>query len=268
MSISQMEDKSSLYIIGYGVNFVADRSVIADTYIKDAEIVFAVETDVHHLESEITGRPLVNLVHLYKPGIPRLAAYSQIAEVVIEAFQRFRRVALLVEGSPFFLDSICEILESRAVTLGIEVAFVDGRSSLDVLIQTLAVPLDFGIGVYMAEAFCIASSADAINTGAINLFFQPGNVGSSNVQMGCVDSRGVEILQHRLLDYYSPETRWLLINLGCSPNASTMIIWNYLSRINLFHHYMHSGTLLISRDWWPEVLSGVPATELEQEEER
>lgn len=268
LPIEHTPHNNSLYIIGYGVNFVADRSVVAEEYIKKAEIVFALETDVSHLECAISGRPVVNLIHLYKQGLSRSIAYEMIADAVLEAFLNFRRVALLVEGSPFFLDSICGILESKAIASGIEVTFVDGRSSLDVLVQTLEVPLDFGIGVYSAEAFCIEETTPRINTDAVNLFFQTGNVGSSLIQIGSVGRKGVETLQIRLLEHYPPDTRWLLINLGHAPNISTMIVWNYLSNMHLFHAYMHSGTVLVSRNWWPETLGSVPPTKLEDEEMR
>lgn len=253
-------EKQFLYLIGYGINYISDRTMLADHYVAESEIVFALESDIEHIEAEAHGKPITNLIDLYRQGIPRPDAYGQIAERVLAAFSDHTRVGLLVEGSPFFLDSICELLQWRAHHLGIEVVYVDGRSSLDVIIQTLRIPLGHGLGVYLAENFC--AGCGVLNAEAVNFFFQPGNVGSERIQMHNVDKAGVCTLQETLLKYYEPTQRWFLINLGQSPTVSTKIIWDYLGNLDSFHSYMHSGTLVLSKNWWPVELLDVPPTEI------
>jgi len=252
--------KQVLYLIGYGINYTSDRTMFADHYVAESEVLFALESDIEHIETEAHGKPITNLIDLYRQGIPRPDAYGQVAERILDAFIDHTRVGLLVEGSPFFLDSICELLQGRAHHLGIEVVYVDGRSSLDVIVQTLRIPLRHGLGVYLAENFC--AEGGVLNAGAVNFFFQPGNVGSELIQMHNVDKAGVRTLQETLLKCYEPSQRWFLINLGQSPTVSTKIIWGHLGNLDSFHIYMHSGTLVLSKNWWPVELLDVPPTEI------
>jgi hypothetical protein len=243
----------SLHVIGYGINFDADRSVLVDPYLNQCEIVFALESDVSHLRAKVKWERLVNLLDLYEQGKKRGDVYDAVADRVMDAFSTSTRVGLLVEGSPFFLDTICELLEKRAVASGIEVIYVDGRSSLDGIIQALRIPLSWGIGVYLADNVCFAHPV--IDPEAVNIFFQPGNVASDKVQMAAVASEGIILLKETLLKIYSPTDRWLLVNLGESQSRPTKIIWNTLDRLDRFTHYMHSGTLIVSKNWWP---AGIP----------
>lgn len=258
---SKVYEKKFLYLIGYGINYAADRTIIADQYIADSEVLFALESDIEHIKANINGREVVNLISLYQQGVSRSVAYAQIAQTVLAAFSSHSRVGLLVEGSPFFLDSICELLQERSSSLGIDVVYVDGRSSLDVIIQTLQIPLQHGIGIYLAESYC--ADRGVLNPESVNIFFQPGNVGTENIQMHGVDIAGVRTLKDALFECYEPSQRWLLISLGQSTTVSTKIIWNYLSDLDSFYSYMHSGTLVISKNWWPADLHGVLPTEIE-----
>ena len=257
---SESFKKQVLYLIGYGINYASDRTTLADHFVAESEVLFALESNIEHIEAEVHGKPITNLIDLYRQGIPRSNAYVQIAERILNAFTNHTRVGLLVEGSPFFLDSICELLRERAHHLSIEVVYVDGRSSLDVIIQTLRIPLQHGLGIYLAESFC--AEGGALDSDAVNLFFQPGNVGSDRIQMHDVDITGVRTLQEILLKRYKPSQRWLLINLGESPTVSTKIIWEYLGNLDSFYTYMHSGTLVLSKNWWPVELLNVPPTEI------
>lgn len=252
--------KKFLYLIGYGINYSSDRTMLADHYVAESEIVFALESDIKHIETEVHGKAITNLIDLYRQGIPRPDAYGQIAERVLAAFSDHTRVGLLVEGSPFFLDSICELLQWRAYHLGIDVVYVDGRSSLDVIIQTLRIPLGHGFGIYLAENYC--AGCEVLNVEAVNFFFQPGNVGSELIQMHKVNKAGVRTLQDKLLKCYESSQHWFLINLGQSPAVSTKIIWGNLGNLDSFHSYMHSGTLVLSKNWWPVELLDVPPTEI------
>lgn len=243
-----------LHVIGYGINFDADRSVLVDPYLDQCDIVFALESDIAHLRERLKARPLVNLVGLYEHGKLRDEVYGAVAERILAAFASVSRVGLLVEGSPFFLDTICELLELGAVTAGIEVVYVDGRSSLDGIIQALRIPMGWGIGIQLADTFC--SSQPVIDPNAVNIFFQPGNVGSDRVQMTAVDGRGVARLKDTLLRFYAPSDRWLLVNLGESAAKSTKIVWGTLERLDSVTALMHSGTLIVSKNWWPADLAG------------
>lgn len=251
-----------LYLIGYGISYCADRSPLVAQYAERAEILFALESDIGHLNSELPHKNIINLMSLYKQGVPRHEAYQQIAEYILAAFSKHLTVGLFVEGSPFFLDSICELLERQANAQGIRIIIVDGRSSLDVIIQSLRIPLGYGLGVYLAEDFCAGNCAP--NAESVNIFFQPGNVGTERIQIEDVGRSGVQTLKERLLEYYQPTDRWLLINLGHAPTVSTKIIWGRLNDLDTFYSYMHSGTLILSRNWWPDVLSGHPPTLIER----
>lgn len=249
-----------LYLIGYGINWTSDRTRLADYYIADSEVLFAMESDIDHILAATHPKPVINLIDLYQQGIPRPVAYDQIADRVLNAFSDCSRVGLLVEGSPFFLDSICELLEERSRHRAIDVIYVDGRSSLDVIIQTLRIPLRYGLGVYLAETYC--ADGGGLNAEAINFFFQPGNVGSERIQMHSVDRAGVHTLKEALLQFYEPTQRWFLIGLGQSAVVPTRIIWNRLSELEAFYSYMHSGTLVLSKNWWPIELLDLPPTNI------
>ena len=191
-------EKKFLYLIGYGINYAADRTIIADQYIADSEVLFALESDIEHIKANIHGKQVINLISLYQQGVSRFVAYAQIAQTVLTAFSNHSRVGLLVEGSPFFLDSICELLQERSSPLGIDVVYIDGRSSLDVIIQTLQIPLQQGIGIYLAESYC--ADRGVLNPESVNILFQPGNVGTENIQMHGVDIAGVRTLKDALLN--------------------------------------------------------------------
>ncbi|MFM0139374.1 SAM-dependent methyltransferase [Caballeronia grimmiae] len=243
-----------LHVIGYGINFDADRSVLVDQHVDQCEVLFALESDVSHLPHSVAGTELVNLLPLYKQGRNRGVVYEAVAERVMDSFQSFSQVGLMVEGSPFFLDSICGLLERKAIDQEIQVIYVDGRSSLDLIIQTLRIPLTWGIGVHLANDLCFGNRV--MDPEAVNILFQPGNVGSDRVQMHDVERRGVILLRETLLRFYAPETRWLLVNLGQSARHPTRVAWDSLDHLDQFTQLMHSGTLLVSKNWQPGSLEG------------
>jgi hypothetical protein len=243
----------TLHIIGYGINFDADRSVLVDPYLSRCGIVFALESDISHLQERLGAGRLVNLVDLYRQGHKRSDVYQAVADRVLQGFGAASRVGLLVEGSPFFLDTICELLEARALDAGIEVIYVDGRSSLDGIMQALRIPMSWGIGIRLADDFCRARPP--IDPEAVNFFFQPGNVGSDRVQMAQVGREGVKLLQQALLEFYAPSVRWLLVNLGEARGKPTKVLWSTLDRLERFTGWMHSGTLIVSKNWWPAGIS-------------
>lgn len=155
----------------------------------------------------------------------------------------------------FFLDSVCEIIEARTIELDIELHVIEGISSLDTIIHQLRIPLtNLSISVFVADYFC--TNRPTLNENTILVLFQPGNVNSDRITLGEVPETCVKELKATLLQYYSPKDKWLLINLSNSPKSPTKIIWNTVENIDNFINYMHSGTLLLSKNWWPELLEG------------
>lgn len=238
-----------LFLIGYGINFAVDRSAIVDEYIDRCDIIFAVEPCISHIATEIPNKKIVNLIDLYKEGSERVATYNKIAATVINAFDKFSNVGLLSEGSPFFLDSINSIVLQEAQQKSIDVTYVDGRSSLDKLIQSYRIPLSHGIGVYLADNLCRLDQK--LNPQAVNIIFQPGNVDSDQVTMRTHNISGAILLKEYLLQYYDDSQVWYLFNLSQTSTEPNIILHNKLSDLDRFYSALHSGTFVISRSWSP-----------------
>lgn len=255
--------KKEIYLIGYGINFYEQRSNMVDYYLEKTDKIFAIEPDITHIEEYLSlDKQIHNLFYLYMQGNNRVDTYNKISEYVINALDIHSSVALLVEGTPFFSDTISEIIEARSFNLGITLNVIDGVSSFDTIIQQLRVPMfDVSLTSYIADDFC--KKQPLIDNSTILFLFQPGNVDSSNITIEEVEKSSIKYLKNSLLNYYSPQDKWFLINLGNSPKNQTQIIWNTLENIEDFVNYMHSGTLIVSKEWWPSVLKDTEPTEIE-----
>jgi len=255
--------EKEIYLVGYGMNFNEDRTISADTSIKCADIIFTIEPDISHIKEYLSVEaPVENLFHFYKKGQLRSDVYKIISEHIITSLKKYSKVVLLVPGNPLFLDTVCELIEERAFELDIDLHIIEGISSLDAINNQLEIPLHkTSITVYIADIFCNRKPNIDIDT--VLLLFQPGNVSSNTVAIGTVSKKSVLILQESLLEYYSPEDNWMLINLGNSSDNPTKIIWNNIKNLHLFVNYMHSGTLIVSKNWWPDILKDTKPTIVE-----
>lgn len=238
-----------LFLIGYGVNFAIDRSVIVDEYIQRCDVIYAVEPCISHLVTEIPNKRIINLIDLYSEGSTRVATYNKIVDTILESLDEFSSVGLLSEGSPFFLDSINSLASKKAQQRSINVTFVDGRSSLDKLIQSYRIPISHGIGVYLADNLCRLNQK--INAEAVNIIFQPGNVDSDRVTMRTHNISGATLLKRHLLQHYNDTQNWFLFNLSQTSTEPNIILHNTLSNLDKFYPALHSGTLVISSSWSP-----------------
>lgn len=252
-----------IYLLGYGINFYEQRNINVDIYLEQADIIFAIEPDITHIKEFLTiDKPIQNLFYLYENGAKRINVYNRICELILDSFQENEKVALLVEGSPFFLDTISETIENKVKISDIDLHVVEGISSLDTIIHQLKVPiLNSPISVYLADEFCNKLPILDMNT---TLFlFQPGNVNSNCITIENISKNSIIKLKDTLLKYYSGKTKWLLINLGKSPTQPTQIIWNTIENLDSFINYMHSGTLIITNKWCPSILKNTEPTVIE-----
>lgn len=253
-----------IYLIGYGINYSTDRAICVDGYLEQANKIFSVEPDISHITQHMTSnKPIHNLFSLYETSRIREEVYVEICEEIYASLEVDSKIALLVEGSPFFLNRVSGLVEARArKDDDITLYCVDGISSLSAITHQLDVPMaGFSTVTYLADEFCKLSPS--LPEESILFLFQPGNVGNDKVAINSISELSALTLKGKLLEHYSPNDKWFLVNLGKSPDQPTKIIWNTIENIDKFVNYLHSGTLLVSKEWWPAVLDGVPSTQVE-----
>lgn len=92
-----------IHLIGYGINFCEQRTISAEDHLRKVDAIFAIEPDISHIREYLTvDKPIYNLFHLYKAGLRRIDVYNQISNNIIQSLEYTPKIALLVDGCPFF----------------------------------------------------------------------------------------------------------------------------------------------------------------------
>ncbi|WP_076419654.1 SAM-dependent methyltransferase [Colwellia sp. UCD-KL20] len=252
----------NLYIIGYGINIDTQISIRSQEYIDKSDLVFALEVNSAHLSKFVSPKKVINLFDLYKQGVDRSEVYNKVSDKILDSFCNSESICLMVEGSPYFLDSIVEIIESKCALHNIDIHITQGSSSLESIIYQLRIPIEtVTLSTTTAENFCNTSSA--IGENSVVILFQPANALSNIVNINCDYKEGIELLLNKIKSKFNSTDKWMLVNLGNSDDNSTQIIWNTVDKLEQFSDYFHSGTLVLSNNWVPKFIDINEPTKIE-----
>lgn len=247
--------ENTLYVIGYGFDFNSHLSRVGADYIARSEVLVCLEAQQEHICDFLPNKPLINYSTLYEQGRNRSDVYHEVVQEIKHLFSDYQSVGLLVEGTPYFLDSIVELLEADP-NLSVNVA--QGVSSLENIIYQLKIPIE-SVTLLATTAKLFCNQAANESKAELTVLFQPANADSNIVNIDCESETQLDVLIHTLSERFSPDDVWMIMNVG----KDSFLIWNTIQNLKHFKTYFHSGTLIISRGWLPAGLTDLPLTQIE-----
>jgi len=247
---STIHSNGSVHVLGLGVRFVFQVTLETNHLLRQMDRVFHGETDprVGEYISSL-GPEERSFRELYADGKPREQAYTEIADLILEAARAGEKCAYLAPGNPLFLNSVVLKLRKSAQTEGIPFFVYSGVSSLDMLISDLFLPVqDTGLQCYEATHF--VKTKPQIDRRVPLALFQPSVVEASDVRyFQGVFMPGAQLLADTLIAQYGPEQKWFLLRSALSGDEPPIVFSGALSELVAKASCLEFGTLLIPGEW-------------------
>ena len=139
---------TQISIIGRGVDPRRHLSLEALNALRRADLIIGIEPETefwNSLAQEYALKPILDVSHLYRAGAKDLNNYQAFIEYILSSATEHQNIAVLVAGHPRLGVTFAQLLEKQTAGSPIDVHFIPGISSFDVMINELGVdPLERG----------------------------------------------------------------------------------------------------------------------------
>ncbi len=216
-----MPDKpeGSLIVVGTGISVAGQMTLLAQSTIEHADIVFlGVSNQVGESAVKKLNPNTVELDDLYQEGKSRAITYQQMATRIVEAVKSGQKVCAAFYGHPgvFVNPSHEAIKQVRA--LGYRAEMLPGISAEDCLIADLGIdPAHFGCQSYEATQFLFRDYT--LDPHMTQIIWQIGLAGE--VTLSVLDTSkcqaGLALYREVLLKNYPPEHEVILYEAATLP---------------------------------------------------
>ena len=246
---------SGIYVLGLGIKVVAQATLETNRIIQDLDFVVYIDPG-NSVQSYLSQLDIqaYNVMDWYKEGEDRSPIYEKISEFVIEKSRLFKRVGYLAPGNPNLLNSVVSLLIKKCKEQELPLHIFPGISCIDTIINDLQLPIET-LGLQCYDATHFGRLRPAIDISVPLFLFQPGHFNTSTVRFRDAPIKDhVLDLKKCLLDFYTPNTNWILVGSAGESESPSRIYWNSLNRLEEFYHLMGIGTLVLPGKWWPSYL--------------
>lgn len=192
-----------IYAIGIGLDIKSHITPEAIRVIKDCNKIFILSPDSIALDYVKSLNPLIEIVDcekFYEHEVNRPKVYEKISKAIINSYQRFTKIGILVYGNPMFLVSAVEKMLLKAEHLDIKTKVIPGISSFDTIISDLKI--DLGYGVTLIDASLLLSKKFALEKKLPLLIFQVANLNSEDIEDGRIPLERLTFLVEYLQSIY------------------------------------------------------------------
>lgn len=207
-----------IVIVGLGL-------IIPDHVTPQAQKILSTCTKIYTIIQEPTilwlpsnpkaNRTVVNLLHLYKEGIPRTENYDAAAKIILESCSPRDIVGYVTYGNPAAYDSVAQTLLRAAPQKKIAVELVPGISSLDTILCDLQIDMAPALQVYEASWMLVTKIEP--RPGIQVILLQMGSFGSFRTHYSKRrDGSSLADLVSYLVKFYPPTHPVTLVRSTCN----------------------------------------------------
>lgn len=213
------KQQGSLVVVGTGISITGQMTLLTQSYIEHADIVFmGVSNKLGESAVKKLNPNTVELDDLYQPGKSRAITYQQMTNRIVDAVKQGLKVCAAFYGHPgvFVKPSHDAIKQVRA--LGLRAEMLPGISAEDCLIADLSLdPAHFGCQSYEATQFLFRDYQ--LDPHMTQIIWQIGLAGEAS--LGVLDAdhcqAGLALYQEILMQMYPAEHEVILYEAATMP---------------------------------------------------
>tara|TARA_R110002153_G_scaffold116833_1_gene260622 strand:- start:14924 stop:15742 length:819 start_codon:yes stop_codon:yes gene_type:complete len=216
MSTKQL---GSLVVVGTGISVAGQMTLLAQSYIENADIVFmGISNKIGENVVKKLNPNTVQLDDLYQAGKSRAITYQQMTDRIVDAVKAGQKVCAAFYGHPGVFVNPSHGAIKKVQELGLRAEMLPGISAEDCLIADLGIdPAHYGCQSYEATQFLFRDYK--LDPHMTQIIWQIGLAGEAS--LGVLDAdhckAGLELYQEILMKMYPAEHEIILYEAATLP---------------------------------------------------
>jgi uncharacterized protein YabN with tetrapyrrole methylase and pyrophosphatase domain len=209
----------SLVVVGTGISVAGQMTLLAQSYIENADIVFmGISNKIGENVVKKLNPNTVELDDLYQAGKSRAITYQQMADRIVDAVKAGQNVCAAFYGHPgVFVNPSHEAIK-QIQALGLRAEMLPGISAEDCLIADLGIdPAHYGCQSYEATQFLFRDYQ--LDPHMTQIIWQIGLAGEASLGVLTADhcKAGLTLYQEVLMEMYPAEHEVILYEAATMP---------------------------------------------------
>lgn len=216
MSISK---EGSLVVVGTGISVAGQMTLMTQSYIENADIVFmGIMNKIGENVVKKLNPNTVDLDDLYEEGKSRAVTYKEMAERIVEAVKAGKKVCAAFYGHPGVFVNPSHAAIEQVKALGLRAEMLPGISAEDCLFADLGIdPAKFGCQSYEATQFLYRDYR--LDPCMTQVIWQVGLAGEATISVLNANhcQPGLNLLTEVLLETYPEDHEVILYEAATIP---------------------------------------------------
>ncbi|WP_293752216.1 SAM-dependent methyltransferase [uncultured Paraglaciecola sp.] len=213
------KQQGSLVVVGTGISVAGQMTLLTQSYIENADIVFmGIANKVGENVVKKLNPNTVELDDLYQSGKSRAITYQQMADRIVDAVKAGQKVCAAFYGHPGVFVNPSHAAIKQVQALGLRAEMLPGISAEDCLIADLGIdPAAFGCQSYEATQFLFRDYQ--LDPHMTQIIWQIGLAGEATLGVLNADhcKAGLTLYQEILLKMYPAEHEIILYEAATMP---------------------------------------------------
>jgi uroporphyrin-III C-methyltransferase len=208
-----------LVVVGTGISVAGQMTLLAQSYIQNADIVFmGITNKIGENVVKKLNSNTVELDDLYQAGKSRAITYQQMTDRIVDAVKTGQKVCAAFYGHPgVFVNPSHEAIK-KVRALGLRAEMLPGISAEDCLIADLGIdPAHYGCQSYEATQFLFRDYK--LDPHMTQIIWQIGLAGEASLEV--LDASqckpGLDLYSEILMKVYPPEHEVILYEAATLP---------------------------------------------------
>jgi len=213
------KQQGSLIVVGTGISVAGQMTLLTQSYIENADIVFmGISNKIGENVVKKLNPNTVELDDLYQPGKSRSITYQQMTDRIVDAVKDGQKVCAAFYGHPgVFVNPSHEAIKKVQV-LGLRAEMLPGISAEDCLIADLGIdPARYGCQSYEATQFLFRNYQ--LDPHMTQIIWQIGLAGEASLGVLNADhcKEGLALYQEVLMEVYPSAHEIILYEAATMP---------------------------------------------------
>jgi uncharacterized protein YabN with tetrapyrrole methylase and pyrophosphatase domain len=213
------KQQGSLVVVGTGISVAGQMTLLSQSYIENADIVFmGITNKVGENVVKKLNPNTVELDDLYQAGKSRAITYQQMTDRIVDAVKAGQKVCAAFYGHPgVFVNPSHEAIK-KVRALGLRAEMLPGISAEDCLIADLGIdPAHYGCQSYEATQFLFRDYQ--LDPHMTQIIWQIGLAGEASLGVLNADhcKAGLKLYQEIFMEIYPAEHEMILYEAATLP---------------------------------------------------
>jgi uncharacterized protein YabN with tetrapyrrole methylase and pyrophosphatase domain len=247
-----------LTIIGRGVDPTKHLSMEALEILKTADLILGIESEIEFwsmIQKNHNITVIKDIASEYKNNNKDILNYQSFIDLAFHSLINNDHVVLLVAGHPRLGVTFSQLLSSDSRSAGINIQFVVGISSFDVMLNDLALdPIEQGTALLDANRLLLFEYK--METSLNYFIYHVSSVGNSKTNyQNPEQGNQVTLLKNYLIKHYSSSKKVAICQASNGKNSPSQYTWIDLSELESSISKLNYSTTLYIPAELPEKIN-------------